>query len=241
MNLTLIAAVAAVGVLHTIVPDHWAPIALLARRSGWSRAFAVRTAVQAGAGHVLSTLAIAVVVWGLGVVAARTIGHALALVSSAALVLFGGYVAYQALRELRDGHDHEHHGHAHEHRHADGTVHIHWHEHHDEDLHALDGTVALHEHAHAAAGAASLAFILGSSPMIEGIPAFFAAGRYGVVQLGTMAAVFAAATIATYAALVWASLAGLERLALGRVERYGELLSGIFIAALGLAFAFLPI
>ena len=240
MNLALIAAVAAVGVLHTIVPDHWAPIALLARRSGWTRAQAVRTAVRAGVGHVASTLAIAIVVWILGVVAAKTIGHALALLSSVALVAFGGYVAFGAMRELREGHGHEHFGHAHEHRHADGTVHVHWHEHHDEDWHAFDGVAVMHDHSHQAGGALTLALVLGSSPMIEGIPAFFAAGRYGVAQLSVMAVVFAAATIVTYAALVYGSVAGLERVAFGRLERYGELLSGLVIAALGVAFAFLP-
>ena len=34
--LFLVAAVAGVGVLHTIVPDHWVPIALIARQRGWS-------------------------------------------------------------------------------------------------------------------------------------------------------------------------------------------------------------
>jgi hypothetical protein len=32
----LIITVAAVGVLHTIVPDHWAPIVVLGRQQGWS-------------------------------------------------------------------------------------------------------------------------------------------------------------------------------------------------------------
>jgi hypothetical protein len=37
-ELLLVGAVAAVGVLHTIVPDHWVPIALIARQRGWDRA-----------------------------------------------------------------------------------------------------------------------------------------------------------------------------------------------------------
>ncbi len=77
--------------------------------------------------------------------------------------------------------------------------------------------------------------------MIEGIPAFFAAARFGVGQLIAMAAVFAATTIATYVILVVASLAGLQRLALGPLERYGELISGGFIALLGLFFLFVPL
>jgi hypothetical protein len=57
--LLLVAAVAAVGVLHTIVPDHWVPITLMARQRGWSKSETARASLQAGTGHVLSTLLIA--------------------------------------------------------------------------------------------------------------------------------------------------------------------------------------
>ena len=60
--LLLIGAVAAVGVLHTIVPDHWLPIALVARERGWSKRETARAALQAGTGHILSTLLIALAV-----------------------------------------------------------------------------------------------------------------------------------------------------------------------------------
>jgi hypothetical protein len=33
----LVGAVLAVGILHTIVPDHWVPVTLIARQRGWSR------------------------------------------------------------------------------------------------------------------------------------------------------------------------------------------------------------
>jgi hypothetical protein len=55
-ELLLIGAVAAVGVLHTIVPDHWVPITLIARQRGWSKVETARASLQAGIGHVLSTL-----------------------------------------------------------------------------------------------------------------------------------------------------------------------------------------
>ncbi len=58
-QLLLIGAVAAVGVLHTVVPDHWVPITLLARQHGWSRRETARNAFVAGTGHVVSTLIIA--------------------------------------------------------------------------------------------------------------------------------------------------------------------------------------
>lgn len=55
--------IAAVGVLHTMVPDHWVPITLVARQEGWSRGETARAAFGAGIGHSLSTLAIGLVVW----------------------------------------------------------------------------------------------------------------------------------------------------------------------------------
>ena len=43
----LIGAVAAVGVLHTIVPDHWVPITVMARQHGWSKSEIGRAAFPA--------------------------------------------------------------------------------------------------------------------------------------------------------------------------------------------------
>ena len=273
----LVGAVAAVGVLHTAVPDHWAPIALLARQRGWTRMQAARAAAGAGLGHTLSTLVIAVVVWLGGVALAARVGHLVSVLASLALLGFGAWIAIGALRELRAGdaahtHGHARSGHRHAHRHNEGITHEHWHEHehahhaeahehgggaheHGEGEHErgyehehgeghevlVGGGVPAHEHKHETSSRTALLLILGSSPMIEGIPAFFAASRYGVGQLALMASVFAIATIATYVGLVLASVAGLSRIQLGPIERYGEVLSGAFIAVLGLVFLFIPL
>lgn len=190
----LLLAVVAVGVLHTMVPDHWAPIVLLARQRGWTTARTARTAAIAGTGHTLSTLAIGIVVWIAGIALAARIGRAIDLVSGIALVGFGLWIAVSAWREI--GHQHEE------------------------------------------SSRAALLLILGSSPMIEGIPAFFAAGRYGLGLLAIMAMLFAAATITTYVLLCIAALRGMEGLRFGRLEEYGEVLSGALIALLGAAFLF---
>jgi hypothetical protein len=87
----------------------------------------------------------------------------------------------------------------------------------------------------------ALLVILGSSPMVEGIPAFFAAAKYGVWLIVAMSIVFAVSTIATYVVLCVYSAAGLQRVRLGAVERYGEVLSGAFIAFVGVAFWMWPI
>jgi hypothetical protein len=312
--LLLIAIVAAVGVLHTVVPDHWVPITLMARQRGWNKAETAGVALRAGTGHVLSTLLIALVVWFAGVAAAERFGRIVDLAASAALLAFGGWVAISALRELRrtkhyhshshrhphsifdvtprhrhqhapgaatldedihspeilgvDDHQHDHladfagterYGQVHEHDKADlasdhratngdglyapligdiavrhrhvhrhsrhASPHSHWHDHLAEDTHPMGrATLAdapLHQHPHKATGRTALVLILGSSPMVEGIPAFFAAVRFGFWLVIAMAIVFALTTIATYVLLCVFSMAGLQRVRLGWLERYG--------------------
>jgi putative Mn2+ efflux pump MntP len=302
-GLLLVGAVAAVGVLHTIVPDHWLPIALIARERGWSKAETAKAALQAGTGHVLSTLAIALAVWVAGVALAQRFGQFVDAASGVALIGFGGWIALSAWRELHptgghghghrhvpphrhgavddhDDHDHHRHPHphphsyeiplghehapaaddrfyvplrgdtalltrhAHVHRHGSGTAHAHWHDHIPATAHPVLAGFAteppLHIHRHKTTARTALLLILGSSPMVEGIPAFFAAAKYGVRLVAPMAIVFAASTIATYVALCVHAATGLQRLRLGAVERYGEVLSGAVIALVGLVFGLWP-
>jgi hypothetical protein len=283
----LVAAVAAVGVLHTIVPDHWVPITLIARQRGWSKGETARAAFQAGMGHVLSTLAIAAVVWLAGAAVAERLGQLIDTAASIALIGFGGWIAISAWMEMQltgdhgapAGHGH-HHGHHHHHQHNDDEPHDHGHDSHGEPLtdplyvpprgaalafashrhihrhgptsiphshfhdhspattHAISAEFAanppLHAHQHKTTARTALLLILGSSPMLEGVPAFFAAGKFGPALIGIMAAVFAASTIATYVLLCVYSAAGLQRVNFGAFERYGEVLSGAFIVLVGL-------
>jgi len=288
-QLLLILAVVGVGVLHTLVPDHWAPIALLARQRGWSWQETARAAFGAGIGHTATTLAFGLAVWIVGAAVAQRFGHAVDLAASAALIGFGAWIAVGAWREVQGdaaGHGHSHghghnHGHAvnhvhhhahdghdhgdarpaawegdplyapargvavdlrhsHLHRHGRGAAHTHWHDHAHASAHAVTADTALspptHLHRHRTTGRTALLLVLGSSPMVEGIPAFFAASRYGFGLIAAMGALFAASTIATYVVLSVSSAVGLQRLNLGPIERYGEVISGGFIVVIGLAF-----
>ena len=119
-ELLLIVSVGVVGVLHTIVPDHWVPITLIARQRGWSKGETARAAFQAGIGHVVSTLIIASVIWFAGVAVATKFGHFIDTAASVALIGFGGWIAASSWREVRGGSGHGHsygrdHGHTHTH------------------------------------------------------------------------------------------------------------------------------
>ncbi len=221
-QLVLVGVVAGVGVLHTMVPDHWVPITVLARARHWTTGQTARAALTAGTGHVVSTLLIGLAVWVAGVAFAQRFGSLVGTVSSFALIAFGLWIAVTSWRELRAERHHHHDDH------GDATEHGH-----------------VHDHAGAAAGAATsrttLLLILGSSPMIEGIPAFFAAAKYGAGLIAVMALVFAIATIATYVSLCVVSVRGLQRLRLGALEPYGEVLSGLIVAAVGAVFLAFPL
>jgi nickel/cobalt transporter (NicO) family protein len=398
-QLLLIGAVAAVGVLHTIVPDHWVPIALIARQRGWSRSETARASFQAGVGHVMSTLLIGVAVWLAGVAFATRFGNLVDTATSIALIGFGGWIMVGALREMHDagqhrhahGHSHshdfsgseavedpihgseqqvfsidegelrlsifergglpahfrlsgapidiarietvraagerqlfrfkdcgaywqsieevsephefdiavmiDHRGHAHSfdgkfrdrahglsghdhgedhhersddyedgpehdtlyaphkgmavgrhshiHRHGAGAPHTHWHDHDADTLHVvleeIGSSPPLHEHRHRTPARTALLLILGSSPMVEGIPAFFAAGKYGFGLIIVMAMVFGMSTIVAYVFLCVYSSEGLQRVSFGAFERYGEVVSGAFIALVGVIFWIFPI
>ena len=192
----LVATVAAVGVLHTLVPDHWAPIVVVARQQRWPVIHTARAAALAGFGHVVSTLLLGAVLWAAGAALAARYGHVVNVTAAVALIAFGMWIAYGGWREL--------HGHPHE-QHAERPI----------------------------PRNTALLLIVGSSPMLEGIPAFLAASTYGAALLGVMAVVFAASTIATYVATCTAGVAGLQRVSFGPFERYGEVLSGSLVAVVG--------
>ena len=199
-ELLLIGAVLAVGVFHTMVPDHWLPIVLMARQRKWSTQKTALAALQAGTGHVVSTLLIAVLFWGAGSAFATRFSGWVETATSVALVGFGLWVAIGAWREMhKQSHDTK------------------------------------------TGSRIALLLILGSSPMIEGIPAFFAAGQYGLWLLIIMALVFAAATISVYIVFSVYSAKGLKQVRFGRFERYGEIVSGAVIALVGAVFWFWPV
>src|SRR6185369_8570826 len=77
--------------------------------------------------------------------------------------------------------------HRHWHRHGQGPAHSHWHDHDGPGAHSIGvdsaTTAPFHLHSHGTSGRTALLLVLGSSPMVEGIPAFFAAAKYGSVLI----------------------------------------------------------
>ena len=145
----LLLGAATVGAVHSILPDHWVPLAVVARTQRWSTARLARTTILAASGHVLTSIALGAVVAVIGLQFQRQIETQQGHIVGGVLVLTGlGFLIWGLT-----GHGHAHaHGssdhqdavessrqelddQAHQHRHQPGTAlsasgdHLHEHEH----------------------------------------------------------------------------------------------------------------
>src|SRR5438874_6340938 len=122
---TLVATGFAVGFLHAVIPTHWLPFVAAARAQSWTKTKTLAVTGFAGAGHVLFTTALGVlIVWG-GMAINSRIGNAFPLLAGGALIALGIFYFF---RQMKGGHghihlfsNHSHHTHTHDH-HADEPV-----------------------------------------------------------------------------------------------------------------------
>ena len=91
----LAVAAASVGALHSLAPDHWVPIAAVARARDWSSRRTARVALGLAA---LVT----------GEAAVRGLGERSGAIASALLILFGLIYAAWGARHALHGHRHAH-------------------------------------------------------------------------------------------------------------------------------------
>lgn len=224
----LCATAAAIGVVHTALgPDHYVPFIALARARRWSAARTAAITTACGLAHVGSS-----VLLGLGGVALGTALLHLERVEAlrgdlAAWLMLGFGLAYAAwgVRRARRGGVH-----AHPHAHADGTRHAHDHDHAREHLHPHDSGATT------ATVGWTLFLIFAFGPCEPLIPLlFYPAATSGLVQVALVVAVFAAATVATMLAAVFAGLAVDPRRAFPGLARWEHAVAGAVVALCGVA------
>ena len=210
--LALAFAAATVGILHTLAPDHWLPIAAVSRARGWSQRRTIRVALACGFGHVTVSAALGIV----ALVSGRAVVEALGARSSsvAGLLLIGFGVAY-ALWGARHFILHRLHGHAHTH---------------------FD-----HVHDARSKSAWALFAIYCADPCIAVVPIIFAAAPLSKVATLGIVLVYEVATIATMIVFTVAARAGASLIRASWVEHYGDSAAGVLIAATGIVVAVLGI
>ncbi|HEV3172697.1 MAG TPA: hypothetical protein VGZ32_20290 [Actinocrinis sp.] len=213
----LLLASAGVGFGHAILPDHWVPLAVLARTRRTPLGRVLRQSSLAAVTHVLLSVLLGGLLILIGLRFRATVQRHEDLVVGGILLATG--LALLVLELLGrghrhgDGHAHGHgHGHAHDHDHAD--------DHRDHD-HSHG-----HDHQHTGTSRAPrdrLAFIVpfgaAASPDLTILPVFLAASALGGGPAAGSLAVFAAVTVVTIVGLTVLTAAGARLLTGPRLER----------------------
>jgi len=224
----LLLSTAGVAVLHTLAgPDHYLPFIVMGRARRWSALRTIGWTVLCGAGHVGSSvlLAVAGVLLGYGLEHVQLVEEWRGSLAAWAMIAFGAvYLAWglnRALRGALPGH-----GHAPGHAHA-----------------ANPGAGA--DHAHDAEAGFRLTpwilftiFVFGPcEPMIPLVMYPAAQGHWA--EMGAVVAVFSVLTIGAMLGAVLLARRGIALLPLHRLERYTHAVAGGVVLLAGCAIRFL--
>lgn len=77
------------ALLHAALPTHWLPFVLVGRAQGWSGRKTLAVAALAGGGHIVTTVALAVLLTGAGLALGDRYGPVLRQLAGAVLIGFG--------------------------------------------------------------------------------------------------------------------------------------------------------
>jgi nickel/cobalt transporter (NicO) family protein len=207
------------AIIHALIPDHWLPFVLISRVERWSEERAAALAGMAGALHVLVSLLAggAAILLGSTTVeslAART-GRSLGFLGGVLLVVFGA--VYGIWRHRREARSHP----RTDRPEGDPRPHVHAHGH------------LLERWFHGTLTARALVLVIGISPCALLVPILLAAGTESPLAVLASAAGFALCTVATMVGITIFAMRGMRRIDLPFFARYGDLISGALVSAIG--------
>lgn len=239
----LIFAAGTVGFLHSILPDHWVPLAVVARTQRWTLAHVARISFLASVGHVVTSLVIAGIIAAVGLRFRSTFETQQGHIVGAILILTG--IAFGIWSLLGHG-GHSHGPGGHSHAHGDHLGHDRDHDHsHDHDSDHDHGHDHAHPHHHDQRAVpversplqrfAAIAgpFGAAASPDLAILPVALAASAVGLgAVVGTLVS-FSAVTLGTFVVLtVVATLAGYQ--VKGEwLEEHGNLITALVLIVIG--------
>ena len=233
--ITLMATGFAVGFLHAIIPTHWLPFVAAARAQRWTKTKTLAITGFAGAGHVLFTTALGVlVVWG-GMALNTRIGNTFALLAGGALIALG---IFYLVRQILGGHGHTHmfgrHRH-HDHNHVHEHEHEHEHNQNDDPIEEEERLIEQDWSRKRSDWAAILGLLalLTFSPCEAFLPVFLTGAKYGWLGFALLSTVLAVATIAGMVTFTWLTLLGLQRMRFKTLEKYEPLIVSAVFCLLG--------
>jgi ABC-type nickel/cobalt efflux system permease component RcnA len=213
----LLGAAAVVAMLHSILPDHWVPLAIIARTQRWSIMRTARVSALAAAGHIIASLFLGGIIALIGLQFQHALETQQGHIIGGILILTG--IGFLIWGLLGGGHGHHHtgEGHTHGEMNEHDHDHIYEHEEHDHDhIHNHEPALETKKLARQRTLAGRLAAIavpfgVAASPDLTILPVALAASALGGTAIVSVLGVFAALTLLTFVGLtVLATLAGYQ-------------------------------
>jgi len=228
----LLGAAAVVAVLHSILPDHWVPLAVVGRTQRWSLFRVACVSALASAGHVVASVVLAGIIAAIGLQFQRQLETQQGHIVGAVLILTG--VGFLIWGLTGHGHSHDHdHGHSHDHDHG----HSHDHEtapaHEEGHTHMGQAAPARQQTLARRLAAVAVPFGVAASPDLTILPVALAASAIGRGTVVGVIVVFAVLTMATFIGLtVLATLAGYQ-IKGEWLERHATTITALVLIAIG--------
>jgi hypothetical protein len=206
----LAAATVTLATLHTLAPDHWMPIAALARSQRWSARRTARITAACGLGHVTSSVTLGLLAVAFGIEMFTQFGAHLESVAGLLLIAFGVVYGLWGLRHA--------------------AAHLHGHHHHHYD----------HVHEPERRTPLALFLVYAADPCVAILPLMVAAAPLGWGALTSIVVLYEVSTTAAMIALVLPARRAANSYVRGRwMQHYGDAVAGGFIAIVGVTVALL--
>jgi nickel/cobalt exporter len=208
----LASSAAFVGLVHSLSPGHWLPILITVKSQRWPMRKAILGALLAASGHVILSVVLGIVAIELGALFLTQYEGQIESYGGLALMSFG--LIYAAASYFRHSNCH-----AHSHSHGGATL-------------EENGPKKLNPYV--------FLFTLGFSPCVAVLPVFGAAAALGVTATCLSMAAFSLGVIsALVSATVLVSL-GIMKMDHPILEEYGDVITGVGVAVMGLVLFFFP-
>lgn len=191
----VLGAAIVVAILHSLLPDHWVPLAIVARTQRWSLWRVGRVTFLASLGHVVTSLVLGGILALIGLQFQKQLETQQGHIVGAVLILTGIiFLIWGLVGNGPHAHDHENehdHDHENEHPHEERAV---------KQQTKAKGLAAI-----------VVPFGVAASPDLTILPVALAASAIGIGAVVAVLSVFAVVTIVTFVGLtVIATLAGYQ-------------------------------
>ena len=253
----LVGAAGLVAVVHSVLPDHWVPLAVVARSQRWSLWRVGGISALAAGGHVLASLILAGAIALIGLRFQKQIDAQQGHIIGGVLVVTGlGFLAWGLTGHGHaHGHDHDAQAHegteSHEHAHAKAIAvsgeHMHQHAHaalihshpHSHDAFVENRAKVIAHRSQQQTLAARLAMIavpfgVAASPDLTIMPVALAGSAYGSQAVALLLAVFALVTMTTFVGLTVVATAVGYQFKGEWLERNANTITSLVLIAIGL-------